>query len=308
MLTSENLRGIWAGVPTPWDDEGRLDVETLSENVDRLCGVGVHGVYTTGTSGEVYAVSDAEFPRLVKAFVQGVEDTGVPVQIGISAPDTRGCIRRAEIAVEHGVDAVQAALPYWMPLNESEIVQFFVDLSKAAPGAPIVHYNTTKGKNRLTSAHYRRIMDATPSLIGTKQETNDMEEILEICFGAPGLAHFGNDWVLVPSILLGLKGSYSVLINVNPRLILDWYSMCERGEWGPAMEIQTKIYRLIVEVDLPLAELGYSWASGDKAWVSLSNFLKGSRTVRPPYQTVPDDVFENVLRKGVLRHMPELIV
>ena len=63
MLTKENLRGVWAGVPTSWGADGRFDAEAFGENVRRLCSAGVHGVLTTSTSGEFYTLAEDEFRR-----------------------------------------------------------------------------------------------------------------------------------------------------------------------------------------------------------------------------------------------------
>lgn len=305
MLTKQNLRGIWAGIPTPWDTKGRLDIETLGENVARMCAAGVHGVYTTGTTGEVFAVSDEEFPRMVKAFLQAARSTGVLTQIGVTATDTRGAIRRAEVAVEQGADGVQTALPYWMPLTDRETIGFFVDLSRAFPGMPIVHYNTTHSKRLIDGNLYRQIVAEVPALIGAKQESDDMRVLLDVFINAPDLNHFASDWLLVPCMMLGAKGSYSSLVLVNPKLILKWYGMCERGEWGVALEIQRKVYRLFAQVLNP-GRGPYCDSAHDKAWVELSGFLKGSRAVRSPYATIPDEMHKGI-REAVLEIMPELI-
>jgi hypothetical protein len=66
------------------------------------------------------------------------------------------------------------------------------------------------------------------------------------------------------------------------------------------------VLRLIVEVDNRVTEMGYGGPASDKAWAGLAGFLKGSRAVRPPYKTIPDDVVE-ILRQGILERMPEMI-
>jgi hypothetical protein len=50
-LTRDNLHGIWAAVPTPFDEAGRIDVRVLRENVRRLHAARLHGVYTTDSDG-----------------------------------------------------------------------------------------------------------------------------------------------------------------------------------------------------------------------------------------------------------------
>ena len=306
MLTKENLRGVWAAILTPWDESDRFDEGAFRENVVRLAEAGVHGLYTTGTTGEFYALDEDEYRRVVKAFAEAAEGTGVSTQAGCTWIDTRGCIRRAQIAADHGIHGVQVALPFWMALTDDEVVRFFDDLTTACPGMPIIHYQTARSKRVLDSKMYRRIVAEVPALIGSKQTTLDMAELIALLVGVPEINHFGGDWLMVPYMLLGVKGVYSSLVTVNPKLILDWYALCERGEWGAALEIQKKVIRLIVEVDSPVMELGYLDQAGDKAWAELSGFLKGSRTVRPPYTRMPDDLLEQI-RQGVLERMPELI-
>jgi dihydrodipicolinate synthase/N-acetylneuraminate lyase len=306
MLTRENLNGVWAGVPTPWTSTGDFDDEAFADNVARLCAAGVHGVYTTGTTGEFYSLTEDEFRRMVKAFADATRGTGVPTQVGCTWADTRGCIWRAQIAADHGVDGLQASLPFWSRMNDDEVVQFFADLSRACPGLPIVHYNNPNSKRSLDARLYQRVAAEVPALIGTKQVTTDLNTLIELFVGVPELNHFASDWLLAPFMMLGAKGTYSALALFNPKLTLDWYGKCVRGEWAAALEIQRQVLRLIVEVDNRVTEMGYGGPASDKAWAGLAGFLKGSRAVRPPYKTIPDDVVE-ILRQGILERMPEMI-
>ncbi|PIX44415.1 MAG: dihydrodipicolinate synthase family protein, partial [Armatimonadetes bacterium CG_4_8_14_3_um_filter_58_9] len=60
-LTSDTLRGIWAGVTLPWNEDYSLDEQSLRENLRRLVDARVHGIYTTGSTGEFYALDMSEF-------------------------------------------------------------------------------------------------------------------------------------------------------------------------------------------------------------------------------------------------------
>ncbi len=76
------LHGVYAAVPTAWDNQGRFDAATFRENLARLIDAGVHGVYTTGTDGEWYALEFDEFCRMVDAFAAEVVDRAVGSQVG----------------------------------------------------------------------------------------------------------------------------------------------------------------------------------------------------------------------------------
>ncbi len=64
-LTVDSVYGIWAGVTLSWDEQYRFDEETYAQNVERTIAAGVHGVYTTGSTGEFCVLEFEEFCRMV---------------------------------------------------------------------------------------------------------------------------------------------------------------------------------------------------------------------------------------------------
>jgi len=146
MLTKENLKGVWAGVPTSWDEEGEFDEITFRENISRLRDAGVDGIYTTGGSGEFYAYSFDEFRRMVDVFTDEVVGQ-VSNQVGCTWFDTRGVIQRAIYATERGIDGVQVAFPCWMALTDDECVQFFRTFRRLFPRhlSHFITVDTVKG-------------------------------------------------------------------------------------------------------------------------------------------------------------------
>ena len=64
-LTANDCRGIWSAVPLSWDERDRLDEDSFRTNIETMCRAGVHGVYTTGSTGEFYALDFDEFCRMV---------------------------------------------------------------------------------------------------------------------------------------------------------------------------------------------------------------------------------------------------
>ena len=87
-LTAENLHGIWAGVTMPWDENDQFDEEIYATNIRRTIDTNVHGIYTTGSTGEFYAVDDDEFRRMgdIQAELCGM--AGMPLQIGCCSDGT----------------------------------------------------------------------------------------------------------------------------------------------------------------------------------------------------------------------------
>ena len=61
MLTRDRLRGMWVSVPTEWDEHGNFDERIFRDETAMLIDAGAHGLYTTGSTGEFYALDWEEF-------------------------------------------------------------------------------------------------------------------------------------------------------------------------------------------------------------------------------------------------------
>src|SRR3977135_15205 len=112
-LTADNLRGIWAGITLSWDDKDRFDEASYRTNTEAMCRAGVHGLYTTGSTGEFYAIELDEFRRMVDIQVEICGRHKMPLQIGCCADSTRKVIRMLEyVADKPEVGGAQVAVPY----------------------------------------------------------------------------------------------------------------------------------------------------------------------------------------------------
>jgi 4-hydroxy-tetrahydrodipicolinate synthase len=288
----------------PWDEEGNLEEATFRKNVAKLIEAGVDGLYTTGSTGEFYAMDFDEFERMVDIFA---EETGgnVLTQVGCSWMNTRDSIRMARYAADRGIDGVQVAVPFWMELNDDEVLKYFVDLSRACPDVGIVHYNIRRAKRFLNGRDYQRICAEVPNLIGSKFCSTEFAAWMELHINGPELNHFVGEGDLVMGMMFGAKGMYCSHPLMNPYFIIDWYRMCERREWEPAIEIQWKVSRWLVKDVGPLFRAGHIDPTLDKAFQEMVGWLGGSRITRPPYIPLSDEEMAQ-LEAGTRERYPEM--
>jgi dihydrodipicolinate synthase/N-acetylneuraminate lyase len=305
MLTTENLTGVWVSITIPWDKDGNFDEATFRENAAKLVESGVHGIYTTGSTGEFHALDFDEFEQLVDAFA--AETVGkIPTQVGCSWINTRDSIRMARYAADKGVDGVQVAVPFWMELNDDEVLKYFVDLSQACPDVGIVHYNIRRAKRFLTGMDYQRICAEVPNLVGTKFCSSEFAAWMELQVNGPQLNHFVGESDLVMGMMFGAKGMYCSHALMNPEFILDWYAKCARCEWEPAIEIQWQVSRWLVKDVYPLVNAGHLDPTLDKAFQEAAGWLKGSRYTRPPYIPLSDEEMARLLA-GFRERYPQML-
>ena len=117
-----------------------------------------------------------------------------------------------------------------MPLAPSDIDRFFADLAAAAPEARWIHYNNSLTRIVLTGKDYARLAKTYPEqLVGSKQGSTDLHAYAEIIEESPQLAHFGVEYNMVLTYLLGGKGVYSYWVNVLPGWEKNWQAACETG-------------------------------------------------------------------------------
>jgi dihydrodipicolinate synthase/N-acetylneuraminate lyase len=286
-LTHETLKGVWAAVTLPWCEDLSLNEAAFRENLRRLIAARVHGIYTTGSTGEFYALDWDEFRHMVDIFTGAVSASGIPVQVGCAADDTREACRQVEYACRAGADGVQVALPYWMELTDREILQFFRDVAAASAGVPIIHYNITRAKNYLGADDYRRILEVAPNLIGVKfafagTHFGQLQNALQMC---PQIAFFVAENLLVTGMQMGIRGSYSSVVCMNPQYMLRMFGLAEARKWDEALAMQMYLVRFFRELGGVLDEMGAGGIDPvcDKGMSVASGMFTGHQRTRPPY-------------------------
>ncbi|MBM4420907.1 MAG: dihydrodipicolinate synthase family protein [Chloroflexi bacterium] len=301
----QHLHGVWAAIPLPWTDRGVVDEGVLRELLRIYREAGVHGVYTTGTDGEFHVLDIADYRSLVDAFARGAADVGIPAQVGVTWLHTAGVLERIAYARDRGINAVQVALPFWQPLSDREILNFFADLARAFPDVALIHYNIALAKRFLTGAEYRSILEVAPTLVGTKQTGGNVAAFEEVVLATPRLHHFVVDPHVVPGVLLGARGTYSAAVNISARWMMEWWRDCERGDWQAATRKKVMLDRMDREAVGLLSHLTAepSWS---KLYTRCGIYPKMPLRVRAPYLSATDEdaaAFTRLLETGY----PEMI-
>jgi len=104
------LKGIYAPIVTPFDGDENINYPVYKQLIEFLIENHIAGFIPGGTTGEVYALSDAERLetfRFVKEQVAG----RVLLMAGTNAGSTREVVRFSEEAEKMGYDALMMAVP-----------------------------------------------------------------------------------------------------------------------------------------------------------------------------------------------------
>jgi dihydrodipicolinate synthase/N-acetylneuraminate lyase len=305
-LTRENLRGIWAAIPTPFNETGGLDLGVFRENIRRLHAGGVDGIYTTDADGEFYGIELDEFRRLVTVLGEECRRLGVPTQAGCTWANTAGTIDRLRSCADAGILGAHVGHPFFMPMDRRSLSAFWAAIGDAVPDHfALIHYATPRCPNRLTGADYAIVSGRVPNLVGVKFTGSDFSEFLDLTTKAPGLSYFVSEKVFAPFYPYGARGIYTWFANANAPYLRDWYRELQANQWQQAARRQRRLHEFSAAAQ-ELRDDGYLHGILNKARAAASDFLVPNNRTRAPYLPVPDDQVAR-FRKEARENFPDLL-
>ncbi|MEO8758847.1 MAG: dihydrodipicolinate synthase family protein [Devosia sp.] len=128
-MTTKTLYGIVPILLTPFDEKGRIDVDSLQQLIDFNIAAGVHGL-GIALGSEIFKFNEAERDLLSKAVVGHVAGR-VPVVINSGAAGTDLAVQYSVAAEAAGADALMVIPPHFQPTSPAEIVHYYRTIDAA---------------------------------------------------------------------------------------------------------------------------------------------------------------------------------
>jgi dihydrodipicolinate synthase/N-acetylneuraminate lyase len=142
-------------------------------------------------------------------------------------------LQLARDVAELGADAIVATPPYYIPLEEVELVEYVRVLDKESP-LPVVLYNMPRLTKQPFSLETLRAAMQFENVVGVKDSSGDMDYFKKLC----DLAAERPDWSLLigsesklaDAVRMGADGGVTGGANVAPRLLVDVYESATSGD------------------------------------------------------------------------------
>ena len=274
--------GAWAAIPTPFHENGDLDLDSLKKHVEFLCINHIDGIAACATTGEAATMTDDEKASVLTTVLETVNHR-VPVIAGVGTNDTRTTIHNARNAQKCGVDGLLVVTPYYNKPNQEGQYRHFMTVADAVD-LPQILYNVPGRTGTRCQPQTLGRLSKHPNIVGIKDATADMVTASQtrIEAGPDFLMFSGDDGTTLPFIAVGGVGAISVVADVAPQLMHDIIFLARTGNYEEA--------RIKHERMLPLFHALFS----DTSPIPLKAILQRSAlqypgTLRSPLFEMPEE-------------------
>ena len=173
MAASPRFGRVMTAMVTPFDGEGRLDLDAARDLARWLEAHGNDGLVVAGTTGEGPVLSDDEKLSLFAAVVEAVS---IPVVAGTGSNDTAHSVHLTQEASKLGVAGILAVGPYYNRPSQAGMEGHFRALA-AATDLPIVIYDIPiRTGRKIATATMLRLAREVPNLCALKDAAGNPGE------------------------------------------------------------------------------------------------------------------------------------
>jgi len=306
VTAKRSIVGNWATLLLASHPDGQIDYSRLADEIDILIAAAPNGIYSCGTAGEFYTLSETEFDAVSLLLADKCRKAQIPFQIGVSHMSAQLSLERLKRTVSLCPLAVQVILPDWFPVTNEEAVDFLQGMADAACGTGFVLYNPPHAKRRLNPEDWKCLKEKIPQLVGLKVFDNngDDEWYTRMRNCSEGLSVFIPGHRMASGILKGAHGAYSNVACLNPFAAQRWYR--QMGVDMPAaLALEVRIGRFMEQYISPLiTQHHYPNHACDRFMAMVGGWANVGAHMRWPYRSIPSEWVDEV-RNAVNYIIPE---
>jgi 4-hydroxy-tetrahydrodipicolinate synthase len=231
---------VMTAMVTPFDDNGRVDLEGAAALAQWLVEQGNDGLVVTGTTGEASTLTDDEQVDVWRAVRAAVD---VPVIAGSGTNDTRHAAELTAQADGAGVDAVLLVTPYYNRPSQAGIEAHFRHAA-AATRLPVVLYDIPVRTGRKISTEVLlRLVREVPNVFAVKDAAGDPAESARLVAEAPSdfELYSGDSSLTLQLMSIGAVGVIGVCTHWAAREMAEMFAAFEKGDVERAREMNARM-------------------------------------------------------------------
>ncbi len=238
----KQIKGIVVPVVTPFRRDESINEDALRQIVNYLIAGGVHGLFPSGSQGELWALTSDEKKRVMDVVIEEANGR-VFVMPSTGAVTTRESIELTRYAERAGADAVSVITPYFIRPSADELRRHFVAIAQSVTIPVLAYSNPDRTSVSIPPAVAAAVAREASNFVGIKDSSGDLTNTMaymEEC--PPGFLTFmGRDTLIYAGLAYGCVGAVAATANVAPELVVGIYDAFVAGNLALALERQRQL-------------------------------------------------------------------
>ena len=247
------FEGAGVAITSPFFDNGEVDYELFSKQIEYQIANGTDAIIVCGTTGEASTLSHEEHIAVI-AHCCKVVNKRIPVIAGTGSNCTETAIYLSQEAEKAGADGILVVSPYYNKATQKGLYEHFKMVADSVK-IPMILYNI-QGRTGVNIAPdtIAKLFNDVPNIVGVKEASGNISQVAKIMQLTDGKIdlYSGNDDQIVPILSLGGKGVISVLSIVAPR---ETHNICELYFKGDVKESCREQLRALPLIDALFCEV-----------------------------------------------------
>ena len=244
MRLRYDLGEVITAMVTPFDENGNVDYNKVSELASYLANNGSDGIIVAGTTGESPTLTYEEEAELLSC-VKSAVGNSVKVIAGAGSNSTKTAIECSKRVEKLGADAILQVVPYYNKPSQAGMIEHFSSVAKSVD-IPILLYNipSRTGVNMLPNTVAE--LAKYENIVALKQSCADMDLVSELKAAIPVdfALYCGDDSLTLPMISLGAYGVVSVASHIVGKEIKSMIRNFKSGQITAAANMHKILYPL----------------------------------------------------------------
>ena len=234
------MQGSIVALITPMHEDGSIDYENFEKLIDWHSENKTDGLVVLGTTGESPTIEACERRELIRCAVARARHK-MPVIVGTGSNSTQQTIAQTQEAMSLGADAVLLVTPYYNKPTQEGLYQHYKIIAKTVSIPQILYNVPSRTCCDLLPETIARLT-AFPNIIAVKEATGDLNRLKKLLSMQLPIDYFtGSDDNNMEFILMGGRGSISVLANVVPQLMQQLCALALAGNREAASKISAQL-------------------------------------------------------------------
>jgi 4-hydroxy-tetrahydrodipicolinate synthase len=253
------LGGFIADLPTPFDDDDRIDWPAFEMLCEHQIRSGASALVVGETMGEASTLSRDEHEEIIAAAV-GIARGRITVIAGAGSNATSQAIELTGEAEAAGADAVLSVVPYYNRPMQSGILAHFQAIA-ASTGLPIILHDVPSRTGREMNDDTIIRLSESKQFIGLKESSGSVARLFRLRSALPPAFRMlsGDDASAMAYLASGGDGCISVVANLYPDLCRVIHEGCATGSLRGSRNLSGRVAALgsLLAEDSPVAALKY---------------------------------------------------